>query len=151
MRRTLAITTLLLCLAQAQAEPLGRLFFTPKERAAMDRERLTSGLLAPPTADADTGITMNSVTFNGHVRRSGGASTVWLNGKAQHGRDAPKQIVVTENAPGEIAVKLPASSRVYPLKVGQTLTPGSGEIREGYRQAPKADAAPKDPPGAANQ
>lgn len=118
--------------ALTQAGELGRLFFTPEERAAMDKERLLAGLPTPRTADIAP--SMENVTFNGYVKRSSGASTVWLNG-TQH-PDRRNRIGVTEknHAPGEIAVKLPDSSRVYSLKVGQTLIPGNGEIREGYNQ-----------------
>lgn len=153
------LTVLLLAgTAFAQAGDLGRLFFTPEERAAMERERLTTHI---PISRADGA---GAVTFNGYVKRSSGESTIWLNGIAQppSGRN---RIAVTENshALGEITVKLPDSRRAYPLKVGQTLYLGNGKIREGYSQAPrvvatagdnKADSTPDAPPKgleAANQ
>lgn len=128
--------------ALTQAGELGRLFFTPEERAAMDKERLLAGLSTSRTADIAP--PMENVTFNGHVKRSSGASTVWLN-NIQH-PDGRNRIGVAEenHAPGEIAVKLPDSSRVYFLKVGQTLIPGNGEIREGYNQTSQIVATPAD-------
>lgn len=143
------LTVLLLAgTAFAQAGDLGRLFFTPEERAAMNRERVMANT---PESRADGAGT---VTFNGYVKRSSGESTIWLNGIAQppSGRN---RIAVTENphALGEIAVKLPDSRRAYPLKVGQTLNPGNGKIREGYSQAVvaaaddnRADSTPDAPP-----
>lgn len=129
----------------AQAGDLGRLFFTPEERASLDRERLRTGLPPPQAADADTPVadaSMESITLNGHIERSSGKGTLWLNGKVQ--QESPKRIAVTENTPGEIKVRHPDSSRVYSLKVGQTLTPGSGEIRESYQRTPP-NAAPDSP------
>jgi hypothetical protein len=145
MRYLITILAILLCCSPVQAEALGKLFFTPEERAALDRERLNGGLPASQASDAP----VESVTLNGHIKRSGGKSTVWINGKSQneypngYKSDASKQVKVTEkkNDPGEVAVKLPDSNRTYPLKVGQTLTPGNGEIREGYRPGPKPAAA----------
>lgn len=63
--------------AWPQNEPLGRLFFTPQQRALLDRQRLQ-------------GITSNfdqeaSYTLNGEVRRSSGKNTRWVNGEAQTG------------------------------------------------------------------
>ncbi len=86
--------------AWAQPEPLGRLFFTPQQRAALDRQRqLNPNFLANAT-DADT-----SLTINGEVRRSNGRSTRWINGEAQWNGNAP-------------AARVP---------VGDTFHPGTGE------------------------
>lgn len=70
--------------AWAQPEPLGRLFFTPQQRAALDRQRqLNPNFLANAT-DADT-----SLSINGEVRRSSGRNTRWINGEAQSNGNAP--------------------------------------------------------------
>jgi len=55
-----------------QAQSLGRLFLTPQQRQALDRLRLQ----AP-----DENFQQNRV-LNGEVRRSGGATTRWINGRA---------------------------------------------------------------------
>ncbi len=59
-------------LAQADPEPLGRLFLTPQERQALDRQRLQE-----PGSNSQRGMTVN-----GEVRRSGGGKTRWINGRA---------------------------------------------------------------------
>lgn len=118
----------------AQAETLGRLFFTPQERTALDRERYQSG--TPPERAGEEPLPMESITLNGHIRRSGGKSTVWLNGKPIQVNGAPQNVGISDKAAGEIAIKTPESGRTYPLKVGQTLTPGSGEIRDLYPSVP---------------
>ena len=59
----------------AQSDNLGRLFFTPQQRAALDRERLLGFSQRPSSLDGDA-----SYTFNGEVRRSSGKNTRWING-----------------------------------------------------------------------
>lgn len=77
--RTWILALLLACSFPAlpQSEPLGRLFFTPQQRALLDRQRIQ-------------GMTSNfdqqaSYTLNGEVRRSSGKNTRWINGEAQTG------------------------------------------------------------------
>ncbi len=76
------LTAFLLALAAwpawPQNEALGRLFFTPQQRAALDRERLLGFSQRPSTLDGDA-----SYTFNGEVRRSSGNNTRWINGAPQ--------------------------------------------------------------------
>lgn len=128
---------LLLATSAPRAELAGRFFFAPQERAALDA--LRHNIVAPGVRAAS-----GPITVNGLVTSSRGKSTVWINGAPQH---ESEQIAATKkkDTPGEIAVKLPDSTRVHPLKVGQTLTPGSGEIREGYQHAPQSAAAPDTP------
>lgn len=142
MRHLAIVLAILPSLAAAQEITLGRLFFTPQERAALDRERLKAGMPTPQAAE--DALPAESITLTGHVRRSSGKSTVWLNGKPQHESDSAKPIMVKgkRNTPGEISIRLPDKQQTYPLKVGQTLIPASGEIREGYEvAAPVPDAA----------
>jgi hypothetical protein len=76
-----ASLTLLACLAlpaTAQDETLGRVFFTPQQRAALDRERLLGGGQRNTTLEGEA-----SYVFNGEVRRSSGRNTRWFNGEAQ--------------------------------------------------------------------
>ena len=74
------IAPLLLLCAQScwpQDEPLGRLFFTPQQRATLDHQRLQGN-----TRSFDQEA---SYTLNGEVRRSSGKNTRWVNGEAQTG------------------------------------------------------------------
>jgi hypothetical protein len=66
--------------ASAQNEPLGRLFMTPQQRAALDRERLLGLNQRQSELDSEA-----SYTYNGEVRRSSGKNTRWINGEAQPG------------------------------------------------------------------
>lgn len=77
----LLLLSLLLCVqgsSWAQQEALGRLFFTPQQRAELDRQRLLN-----PGANSDAVDNETSQTFNGEVRRSNGRSTRWINGEAK--------------------------------------------------------------------
>jgi hypothetical protein len=67
----------------AQDATLGRLFFTPEQRAALDRERLLG--ISQRTSSAEN---QSSYTFNGAVRRSGGPGTHWINGEPRAGGGA---------------------------------------------------------------
>ena len=69
--------------ALAEEAALGRLFFTPEQRTALDRERLLG--ISQRTSDAES---QSSYTFNGAVRRSGGPSTHWINGEPRAGGGA---------------------------------------------------------------
>ena len=60
----------------AQQATLGRLFFTPEQRAALDRQRLLNPGLSNDTMDSE-----GSQTLNGEVRRSSGRNTRWINGE----------------------------------------------------------------------
>ena len=60
-------------------EALGRLFNTPQKRAILDQLRRRDALI---TADQK----LDAFTLNGIVRRSGGPSTVWINGVSFHDR-----------------------------------------------------------------
>ena len=82
----------------AQTDSLGRLFFTPQERASMNRFRNGTPLEAQPVAPT---VVPNRV--DGFVERSNGKNTVWINGQPTSGSssdlnselvDTPARIVV---------------------------------------------------------
>lgn len=59
----------------AQADGLGRLFFTPAQRAQLDQPH------ARATAEE------SPPSISGIVHKHGGSRTVWINGVAQHAGD----------------------------------------------------------------
>ena len=115
MRTTTAIAALLGALlgsAGAGAQELGRLFFTPEQRAALDARRKARVPDKPAAApQAESPVTR----VNGAVQRSGGRSTVWVNGEA----------IPEGAAPGTAQ---PAPSRTGPGRV--TLPAGEGAQRD---------------------
>ena len=92
----------------AQADGLGRLFFTPGQRAQLDREYAQQA----PAEERHT----PALTLNGIVQRSDGARTVWINGKVQNA-DGSGTL-----APDTHAVALPGRSQPVEIKVGQRLS-----------------------------
>jgi hypothetical protein len=126
MKRALLVLSLVLfpvgsCLAQQPS--LGRLFFTAEQRAALDARRRAGvpDQSAPVAASPTTRL-------DGYVKRSGGKSTVWVNGQAipEAAPDAPRI------DPGEARVTLPVgeSRARVGLKPGETLDRGTGVVRD---------------------
>jgi hypothetical protein len=134
--------------ASAEAPELGRLFFTPAERAHLDelRRRPPSPPQVAVTSQAEqspAAPTPQYITVNGVVRRSDGTTTVWVNNKPVTGRRAEDGVVVTPSGArgsGNVTVRVPATGRSVDLKVGQQLEVHSGQVQEAY-ESPRAVAA----------
>jgi len=117
------------CAKSAQAQELGRLFFTPEQRAALDARRKAR----VPDKPAAVPVTESPITrVNGAVRRSGGKSTVWVNGEtipedaqADGARVSPRSA-----APGRVSIPAGEGPQRYDLRVGESVDRGSGEVRD---------------------
>jgi len=153
--RLAPIALLLLPLAAPApaAEPIGRLFYTPDQRASLDIARGKRGrtvVATDKTEEAPPPVpTSEVVTYGGMVRRSDGKTTVWLNNRAVTGKASPDAGMIGSIRPdGTVTVQSPQTGRRVELRVGQRAELLSGRIEEGYRQAPaskpeeKSDAAP---------
>ena len=113
----------------AQAQELGRLFFTPEQRAALDARRKAR----VPDKPAAAPVTESPVTrINGAVQRGGGKSTVWVNGQMIPEDAQAGGARVTPRSPNPGSVSIPAGEGVqrYDLRVGESLDRGSGEVRD---------------------
>jgi hypothetical protein len=126
MKRPLRIACGLLALgalAPAQAtEELGRLFFTPEKRAALERQRTQN------VQEAQT-LRGTSMTLDGVVQRSSGKGTVWINQQAQHEGESERTgvtAIVTRGAPGS-ALLAPGEEAPARLKVGEAINRATGE------------------------
>ncbi len=132
--------------AAPEAPVLGRLFFTPDERAHLDELRRRPPPPPPPPAVAaapepeQLPPAPRYVTLDGVVRRSDGTSTVWLNNKPVTGHRTDGGLVVSapsRSAPGDVTLRVPQTGRIIDLKVGQQVEVNSGEVQEGY-ESPRA-------------
>jgi hypothetical protein len=147
--------------AAAAASPaMGRLFYTPAQRAALDdmRRRPQAATAAQPNATLPP--PPEYVTLNGVVRRSDGATTVWLNDRQVRGRVSEEGLRISPtprtSTPNRVTVVVPQTGHVVDLKVGQQLEVNSGAVKEGYRTPPRpqvtaeaaAPKAPAEPPPA---
>jgi hypothetical protein len=110
MRTLLNICWLSLLLpVAAGAEELGRLFFTPEERAQLDYNYVREA-----RSDDDARV----LELNGIVQKRGGKRTAWINGVPQAvGRS-------DEKSPESVPVPLPGQNKSVKLKVGQRVLLG---------------------------
>lgn len=106
----------------ADAAPLGRLFFTPERRAALERQRAFN------IQEAQT-LQGSSMSLDGVVYRSGGKSTVWINQKAQTENESSRTGVNASVAPGApgSAILSPGEEAPTRLKVGEAVNRATGE------------------------
>ncbi|HZC77620.1 MAG TPA: hypothetical protein VE258_07715 [Ktedonobacterales bacterium] len=109
------------------AQEFGRLFFTPEQRAALDARRKARvpdrPALAPAAASPATRL-------DGYVARSGGHSTIWVNGESL--QDGSAEALRDPNRGGDGRVRVPAGdggARIG-LKPGEVLDRGTGEVRD---------------------
>jgi hypothetical protein len=113
----------------AQAQEMGRLFFTPEQRAALDARRKAR----VPDKPAAAPVAESPVTrVNGAVQRAGGKSTVWVNGEMIPEGAQPDSARVLPRGPDAGRVSIPAGEGPgrYDLRVGESLDRGSGEVRD---------------------
>lgn len=86
------------------AEEIGRLFYTPGQRAQIDYNSTRAA--SPEKND-------RRVMLNGIVQRQGGKRTVWING-------VPRQAGQSdEHSPESMVVPVPGQSKSIKIKVGQ--------------------------------
>lgn len=119
---TLALTT---TASHVSAGELGRLFYTPQERAQLEAQQASGATIE--------GVKRNFIVVNGVIQKQGGNRIVWLNGEAQ----TP---VRSNNNPASIDVAVPGKSKHVQVKVGQRLmldTPAPSD--------PAVDRAKPDP------
>lgn len=128
------------------AEPLGRLFFTPAQRAQLDTARSQKSRVTLANEQAqDAAPVAEILTLDGTVSRSDGKSTVWINNHAVNDRDAYGGVVVERVKPN-VLLHVPQTTRSIDLKVGQSVDIVSGTIEEPFARqvtAPKPAAAEK--------
>lgn len=110
----------------AAGEELGRLFFTPERRAALERQRQ---LNLPETRQVVEGATLS---VSGVVQRSSGRRTAWVNGNPQHDDSMATGVRV------EIDARNPAQTRVSTgdeapaqVKVGEAINRATRETSSG--------------------
>jgi hypothetical protein len=107
------------------AQELGRLFFTPEQRAAFDARRKAR----VPDKPAAAVVASPTTKLDGYVRRSGGPSTVWVNGEAlpEGSPDAPR---IARDGDARVSVPVGEGGRRAGLRPGEVLDRGTGEVRD---------------------
>jgi hypothetical protein len=131
-------------------EPLGRLFFTPAQRASLDvarsqRTRTTVG--TEEMVEEQPAPVPEHFSYDGVVRRSDGRTTVWINRQAVHDPRAAQgsPLIGSVRPDGVVSLEMPESKRRVELKVGQTVDSLSGTVQERYlRRSPEAQSESAD-------
>lgn len=125
----LALFVSLLVLAPAaQSQEVGRLFFTPDQRATLDARRKAR----VPDKPAAAAVVASPVTrIDGYVTRSGGPPTVWINGESvpENAPEAPR-IDSGRAASGSVSISVGESGSRVRLKPGESLDRGNGEVHD---------------------
>jgi hypothetical protein len=126
------MTTLIACLASSlpahAAQPLGRLFTTAAERAALDARRAHGDVPPPAMVEAaPPPAPPPPITLNGIVKPSQGQPTVWLNTAPQTVQ--PSMLKPGRSPSGAVTVVSPAGKPVT-LKAGQTYDMANGTVRD---------------------
>lgn len=103
---TLLTLALMTAASHVSAGELGRLFYTPQERAQLEAQQASGATIE--------GVKRNFIVVNGVIQKQGGNRIVWLNGEAQ----TP---VRSNNNPASIDVAVPGKSKHVQVKVGQRL------------------------------
>lgn len=98
----------------ASAQDLGRIFFTPQQRQDLDRRRNLN------VTESEV-VVESLVTVNGHVTRSSGKTTTWING-------VPQYDTYRGRAPDRVGVE--RGDTAVGVKIGQTLDRSTGEVRD---------------------
>jgi len=126
MRFSVALLCIALLPAPAAAQELGRLFFTPEQRANLDARR---NARVPDRAAAPLAAPVTRV--DGYVKRSGGPSTVWINGESltENAPEAPR-IDTSQPGGGSVSVNLGEGAGRVRLRPGESLDRGNGEVKD---------------------
>jgi hypothetical protein len=140
--------------ASAQ-ERLGRLFFTPAQRASLDvaRSQRARAAVATEKSEVEATPVPQTITYSGVVRRSDGKTTVWINNQPVHDRESAgaAAIVGRVRPDGSVTLQVPQSGRSVNLKPGQSVELLSGAVEEAYSrrlEPPKPEPKPTAKPAA---
>lgn len=129
----LSITYLSSVSAIAIEQPIGRLFSTPKERAALDQARQTNSKNKVETSTPAEEKLGDQITLDGFVKKNNGKTTVWINQVPQHGQENPQGITILQSSRGAHAVSMQLpSGKSVDLRAGQTFDASNGKVTDVY-------------------
>ena len=156
MRTAACLAAALLMLPNAAGAELGRLFFTPPQRAALDVARKQNIRLEIGNDEerqqngADAAPLPQTIRLNGIIQRSDGNNTVWLNNKPMTSQNATGMSFSTNRNDTKVKLQLPDGGRSLDLKVGQTGEINSGIVEESYNRRSASRIEDKAPSATTN-
>ena len=123
MRQVTCLVVLVAATPLYAEEALGRLFFTPERRQALDQQRqyhIQEKHVVPEDP---------TLTIKGVVTRSSGKRTVWINGVAQSEREMAGGVAVVpvRKSPGSVVVEIGELQEAR-ASVGDTVNRNTGEV-----------------------
>ena len=137
------------------AAELGRMFYTPAQRATLDtarkqniRTEVGNDNSEQPTAAAAP--LPQNVSVNGVIRRSDGKNTIWLNNRIVGEHPVSGMNATVGKGDNRVRLSVPESGRSVDLKVGQTVEILSGTVDESYLRRPAAKLDAKGASGGEN-
>jgi len=151
VKRALPVLICAIACSTCAAEPLGRLFYTPAQRAQLDHLRSQRHVAPPPGEPQQPAVVPEVVKYDGIVRHSDGKTTVWINSRAiNDGKPAGDLPVATRVRPDHrLSLTVPQMGKSVELKVGQSADVLSGTVMEPYTRAhPDSGPASVPPPAA---
>lgn len=109
-----------------QAQEIGRLFFTPGQREALDARRKAR----VPDKPAAAVVASPTTRLDGYVKRSDGRSTMFVNGQPLLEGTPEAPSVDPERRGGRVSVPTSEGGARYVLKPGQSVDMGTGQVRD---------------------
>ena len=109
-------------------DDLGRLFFTPDQRATLDARRKARIPDKPAAVIVESPVTR----LDGIVSRGGGKSTVWVNGEPVPEGVNPEGLRVRprRSDSGRVTVDIGETDNQVDLRIGQSFDRATGEVRD---------------------
>ncbi len=129
---------LIFFLGNAQAEDLGRLFFSPEQRTALDARRKAR----VPDRPAVSSVVSPTTRLDGYVKRSGGRSTVFVNGEALLEGTAEAPVVDPERRGGRVPVTSGDGRPRVELRPGEVLERDTGTVRDVLGEGGRVEPGP---------
>ena len=108
------------------AQELGRLFFTPEQRTALDARRKAR----VPDRPAAAAVVAPTMRLDGYVKRSRGRSTVWVNSEALDESALESPHIPRGSADDRVSVPVGENRSRIQMRPGETLDRGNGEVRD---------------------
>jgi hypothetical protein len=126
MTRLLFLAVAMTLASASFSQEVGRLFFTPEQRDALDARRKAR----VPDKPAAAVVASPTTRLDGYVKRSSGRSTAFINGEPvlEGAPEAP--VIDPDRRGGRVPVPVGEGGRRSPLKPGETLEIGTGEVRD---------------------
>jgi hypothetical protein len=145
MMRAVAFLVSLGVATAASGAEVGRLFFTPAERARLDVARTQKKAPPPPATQAAETAPPEIVNYGGIVRRSDGKAMLWINNRLAEEKEALGALKGSVRADGAVTLHVPQSGGTIDVKVGQSVDLQSGRVAETHNVAAESKPASSDP------